>query len=180
MAEKRENTLDTETPLETSFIRGILSVLGESALFTVASLRTLLTDVEESGNFTPTVTYSGGNGTLSYNNQEGSWVRKGSTVFVYGYVGFTKGTASGNLALSSLPKTVKQQSVGVLVPPAVVTPIRIGAAGKVVGCDLVKNTTDAALKMISQDTTTTKVDVTDAECGTSPAFNFSMTYEIED
>ena len=62
----------------------------------------LLADYEE-GTFTPTVSYSGGNGTLSYSIQMGRYTKVGRTVQVEAYIEFSPGTASGNLRAASLP-----------------------------------------------------------------------------
>lgn len=56
----------------------------------------LFADYEE-GTFTPTISYSGGNGTLSYAVQIGRYTKVGRTVQVEAYIEFSPGTASGNL-----------------------------------------------------------------------------------
>jgi hypothetical protein len=62
-----------------------------------------LDDYEE-GTWTPTVSFSGGNGTLSYTSRVGGYVKIGSTVFISMSLTINKGTASGTLdSISGLP-----------------------------------------------------------------------------
>ena len=61
-----------------------------------------LDDYEE-GTWTPTVTFSGGNGNLTYNNQIGGYTKIGRQVTLTGYVDFNKGTASGTLRFTGTP-----------------------------------------------------------------------------
>jgi len=63
-------------------------------------------DDYETGNWTPTVSFTAGNGTLSYNTQVGYYIKTGSMVSVHLHISFNKGTASGNFRISSLPFTV--------------------------------------------------------------------------
>ena len=71
-----------------------------------------LDDYEE-GTWTPTVSFSGGNGTLSYTARVGNYVKIGNTVFISMTLTINKGTASGTFdSISGLPFTSSINSGG--------------------------------------------------------------------
>lgn len=59
--------------------------------------------VFEAGSWTPTISFSGGNGTASASTATGRYIRINTMVFFSGILSFSKGTGSGTFKIAGLP-----------------------------------------------------------------------------
>lgn len=138
-----------------------------------SSVNTMVHYVTDTGlvQFTPSVTYSGGNGTLAYTDRQGWYSRNGRSVHVQGYIDFTKGTASGNLAID-LPFATVGISLMYVCPHVVVNGLT-GATGQLQGY-----ITPGSTSMVLYYGTGSITNVTDATTNASCWLSYSVQYII--
>jgi hypothetical protein len=121
-----------------------------------------LDDYEE-GTFTPAVSCSGGNGTLSYNTQDGRYTKVGRKVTLDGYVNINPGTAAGSVTITGLPFTCGKNTGVALWVYGTVTNIILGYVG-----------TSSAVIYLSQ--TYGNIDLAANNCGNPTGFIVNVSY----
>ena len=125
----------------------------------------------------PTVSFSGGNGDLTYDSQIGHYKLEAGYAEVWGTVQFDQTSANGNLTVN-LPFMSK--NIASLNYPSSVVVQKIGASGNVVGGFLEHDSSELSVLKIPQGSAAGLSFITAADCSTTDCqINFYVKYPIE-
>jgi hypothetical protein len=132
-----------------------------------------LDDYEE-GTWTPTATFSGGNGDLSYTVQAGSYVKVGRLVTCMGYLLFSETTASGNLTIGGLPFTAGYTPTSTLIRFGIGVDNLTGLSGMPTG-EIGNGATSIGMSYTGTGTATS---ISNSNTGGNAVFRMNFSYTV--
>ena len=134
-------------------------------------------DEYEEGTWTPTLLGSTTAGSHTYSTQSGTYTRTGRVVICNFYISISTkdGTMAGDIRVGGLPFTSSAGS-GHRTAAAFSYILQFAFNDMVVG-RVISNVTYARLEDVTQGTTGTTLTITDADVGTTPSLQGTITYE---